>query len=135
MNRALEVARAALDACGEGQCEAIALAERYHRLKYAATSRLALGRALRALNRVPEAIEALRQALAEADRLRHPPTIWSAAAALADALYAAGDDAAAKRAAARAGREIETFAAGLSDARRAAFLAAPQLAEALAVAR
>jgi class 3 adenylate cyclase len=115
--------------------EAIALAERYRRLKYVATSRLALGRALRALDRVPETVEALRQALAEADRLGHPPTNWSAAAALADALYAAGDDAAAERAAARAGREIETFAAGLSDARRAAFLAAPQLAEALAVAR
>jgi tetratricopeptide (TPR) repeat protein len=98
--------------------EAIAMAERYHRLKYAATSRIVFGRALREAGRATEAVDALGQALAEADRLKHPPTIWSAAAALAAALYSAGNDAGAEDALARVGTEIGAFSAGLSEARR-----------------
>jgi tetratricopeptide (TPR) repeat protein len=111
---------------------AIVVAERYRRLKYTATSRLVLGRALREVGRAPEAVEALRQALQEAERLKHPPTLWCAAAALAGSLYAAGDDAGAEEAWGRARAEIDAFAARLSDARKERFLAAPQLAQLLA---
>jgi class 3 adenylate cyclase/tetratricopeptide (TPR) repeat protein len=113
----------------EASLSAIALAERYQRLKYIATSRVVLGRALRGVGRTQEAVEALRQALAEAERLKHPPTLWGAAAALADSLYTTGDDAGAEAAASRARAEIDAFAAGLSQARKERFLAAPQLAE------
>jgi hypothetical protein len=98
-------------------------------LKYAATSRLVLGRALRLTGRAPEAVESLQQALAEAERLKHPPTTWRAAATLADALQASGDDAGAEEAFTRARAEIDAFANRLSDARKERFLAAPQLAE------
>lgn len=114
--------------------EAIAIAERYHRLKYAATSRIVFGRALREAGRTTEAVAALRQALAEAESLKHPATIWSAAAALAAALYSAGDDDAAEDALSRARTEIGAFSAGLSDERRERFLSAPQLADLLAFA-
>jgi class 3 adenylate cyclase/tetratricopeptide (TPR) repeat protein len=114
--------------------EAIAIAERYHRLKYAATSRVVFGRALREAGRTAEAVDALRQALAEADRLKHPPTIWTAAAALAAALYSAGSDAGAEDALARVRTEIGAFSAGLSEERRERFLSAPQLADLLAFA-
>jgi tetratricopeptide (TPR) repeat protein len=113
--------------------EAIAVAERYHRLKYTATSRLVFGRALSELGRAPEGVEALRQALEEAERLKHPPTLWCAAAALAESLYAAGDDAGAEAASSRARAEVDAFAARLSEARKERFLAAPQLAQLLAV--
>jgi class 3 adenylate cyclase/tetratricopeptide (TPR) repeat protein len=115
--------------------QAIALAERYQRLKYAATSRLVLGRALRLTGRAPEAVESLQQALAEAERLKHPPTTWRAAATLADALQASGDDAGAEEAFTRARAEIDAFANRLSDARKERFLAAPQLAELFAFSR
>ena len=94
--------------------KAIALAERYQRLKYTATSRLVLGRALRDVGRMPEAIDALRQALEEAERLKHPPTLWSAAAALSECLFAAGDHAGAEAAFGRARATIDEFTAGLS---------------------
>ncbi|HEX3268410.1 MAG TPA: adenylate/guanylate cyclase domain-containing protein [Gaiellaceae bacterium] len=113
---------------------AIALAERYQRLKYTATSRLVFGRALRDIGRAPEAIDALRQALEEAERLKHPPTLWYAAAALSESLYAAGDDAGAEAAFARARATIDAFTAGLANGRKEQFLAAPQLAQLLAFA-
>ena len=113
---------------------AIALAERYQRLKYTATSRLVFGRALRDIGRAPEAIDVLRQALEEAERLKHPPTLWCAAAALSEALYAAGDDAGAEAAFGRARATIDAFTAGLSNGRKEQFLAAPQLAQLLAFA-
>jgi class 3 adenylate cyclase/tetratricopeptide (TPR) repeat protein len=114
--------------------KAIAVAERYHRLKYTATSRLVFGRALRELGRAPEGVDAHRQALDEAERLKHPPTLWCAAAALAESLYAAGDDAGAEDASSRGRAEIAAFAVGLSDARKERFLAAPQLAQLFAFA-
>jgi hypothetical protein len=114
--------------------EAIAVAERYRRLKYTATSRLVLGRALSEVGRAPEGVEALRLSLAEAERLKHPPTIWCAAAALAESLYTVGDDAGAEDASTRARTEIDAFAERLSDSRKEGFLAAPQLTRLFAFA-
>jgi class 3 adenylate cyclase/tetratricopeptide (TPR) repeat protein len=121
----------ALDLAGE----AVALAERYARRKYVATALVVCGRALVALERAPEAVETLRRALAEAELLKQPQTIWAAAAALGEALYSAGDDDGAEQASARASDEIQSFAARLGDERRERFLAAPQLTELLAFAR
>jgi class 3 adenylate cyclase/tetratricopeptide (TPR) repeat protein/energy-coupling factor transporter ATP-binding protein EcfA2 len=114
--------------------DAVAVAERYSRLKYVATSRLVAGRALHRLDRPAEAVEVLRQAQEDAERLKHPPTRWSTSAALADALYAAGEDDAAEWEAERAGEELRRFADGLSESRRERFLASPHLAEVLAPA-
>jgi tetratricopeptide (TPR) repeat protein len=108
---------------------AIAVAERYRRLKYAATSRLVFGRALHDLGRAPEAVDALSQALEEAERLKRPPTLWRVAAALSESLYAAGDDAGAEVAFGRARDAIDAFAAGLSDGRKDRFLASSQSAQ------
>jgi class 3 adenylate cyclase/tetratricopeptide (TPR) repeat protein len=107
--------------------EAIARAERYGRLKYVATSRLVLGRALGEQGRWPDAAEELRRALAESERLGSPSVIWQAAALLAHSLYGAGDDAGAEAAAKQARQTIEAFAAALSDERRERFLRSPQL--------
>jgi class 3 adenylate cyclase/tetratricopeptide (TPR) repeat protein len=108
---------------------AIEIAARYYRRKYVVTSRIVLGRALHKAGRLHEAGETLQRALAEAERLKHPATIWNAAARLAQAAYAAGDDAGSQRAHSRARVEVERFAAGLSDARRERFAAAPQLTD------
>ena len=68
------------------------------------------------------------------ERLKHPPTLWCAAAALAESLYAAGDDPGAEAAFGRARATIDAFTEGLSDGRKERFLAAPQLAQLLAFA-
>ena len=84
---------------------------------------------------MPEAIDALRQALEEAERLKHPPTLWFAVAALSECLFAAGDHAGAEAAFGRARGTIDAFTAGFSDPRKEQFLAAPQLAQLLAFSR
>jgi hypothetical protein len=119
----------------ERSLAAIALAERYHRLKYAATSRLALGRARVELGMAADGTEDLRRALAEAEELGSPPVVWQAAATLARALYAVGDDAGAEAARAQAQATVDEFAATLSEQRRQQFLQAPLLADLLAVTR
>jgi class 3 adenylate cyclase/tetratricopeptide (TPR) repeat protein len=112
---------------------AIEIATRYYRRKYVVTSRIVLGRALHKAGRLHEAGETLRRALAEAEDLKHPPTIWTAAARLAEAAYASGDDAGSQRADSRARVEVEKFAGGLSDARRERFVVAPQLTNLFAI--
>jgi tetratricopeptide (TPR) repeat protein len=107
--------------------EALEFAKRFGRLKYVATSRTTLGAALLKLDRPHDAAEQLRQALADAEDLSHPPSIWTAAAILARALEQAGDDDGADVAAGNVRRVVETFADGLSVPRRQRFLAAPHL--------
>jgi tetratricopeptide (TPR) repeat protein len=115
--------------------QALERARRYRRLKYVVASRTALGEALFHLGQGPAACDVFRQALAEAETLRHPPSLWRAAAGLARTLYALGDDSGAEAAAAKAREEVDAFARGLADERRERFLRAPQVAELLAVAR
>jgi class 3 adenylate cyclase/tetratricopeptide (TPR) repeat protein len=131
----IELAAGRADTAAEAAREAIERAKRYHRLKYVTAARTALGAALVEQGQPEVAGDCLRQALAEAEKLKHPPSIWKAAAKLAAALYAAGDDAGAEKASRQARETIDAFAAGLSEERRARFLAAPQLAGVLAVAR
>ncbi len=113
---ALALARpeAAVDAAQES----VAHAERYGRRKYEAASRLALGRALLDLQRPADGVVELKRAVALAERLAHPPSIWQTSSWLARALTALGDDEGAQKAAESARDEIGRFARTLSDAHR-----------------
>jgi tetratricopeptide (TPR) repeat protein len=115
--------------------EAITHAQKNGRLKYDVISRAVLGAALLEMGRHPEAVIELRRALIGAERLAHPPSVWRTLSLLGHALLAQGDDDGAAKAFGRAQEIIKGFAATLSEARRVPFLAAPPIAEILAVGR
>lgn len=132
-----EIALAAgrAEVAAEAAREAIAFADRHGRLKYQVASRLTLGCALLEMRRAIDGTAELRRALAGAERLGHPPSTWRVAASLATALAATGDDEGAQAAHAQLTTAVDGFATSLSEQRRARFLAAPQLTEALAMGR
>jgi tetratricopeptide (TPR) repeat protein len=119
------------ETAAEAARESLAHAERYGRRKYQAASCLALGRALLDLQRPAEAAVELKRAVALAERLAHPPSIWQTSSWLARALTAVGDDEGAASARLTAGDEIRRFAQTLSDARRARFRGAPPVGDIL----
>jgi hypothetical protein len=82
-----------------------------------------------------EAIAEFDRALASAQALAHPPSIWTAAAELARARADAGRDDRAQEAAELARSTLGSFAAGLSETRRERFLASPYLEADVAVGR
>jgi tetratricopeptide (TPR) repeat protein len=131
----VDLAAGRCEAAAEAARAAVEHAERYSRLKYVAVARLALGSALLGQGDVAGAVDVLRQTQTEAEALKHPPSIWKTSSRLAEALSAAGDDSGAEAAARRARATVDSFAADLSDERRERFLAAPQVADLLAVAR
>jgi tetratricopeptide (TPR) repeat protein len=131
----VELAAERPEQAAEAARKAVERARRYGRQKYVVASRVVLGLALLELKQAAVAGDVLRQALTEAETLKHPPSIWRAAGGLARALNAAGDDAGADAASRQAREMIEAFAAGLSEERRQRFLRAPQLTDILAVAR
>jgi class 3 adenylate cyclase/tetratricopeptide (TPR) repeat protein len=131
----VDLAAGRYEAAAEAARAAVDHAERYSRLKYVAVARLALGSALLGQGDVAGAVDVLRQTQAEAEALKHPPSIWKTSSRLAEALSAAGKDSGAEAAARRARATVDSFAADLSDERRERFLAAPQVADLLAVAR
>ena len=70
----------------------------------------------------------LRQALAEAETLKHPPSVWKSSGKLGGGFVdAVGDDSGAEAASNQARSTVDVFAAGLSEERRERFLAAPQV--------
>lgn len=83
-----------------------------------------LGAALLQLRRPAEAVVQLRRALAGAERLKHPPSIWRAAEELAAALYAAGDDEHAAVGFETAQSTVHSFAAALPPERQRRLLTA-----------
>jgi hypothetical protein len=113
--------------------DALVRASSVGRVKYEVAARTVLGAALLKLKRETEGVAELRAALAEAERLAHPPSTWQAAGRLAKALAATGDDQGAGRAYARATAVIDAFAADLTEDRQARFLAAPQVSDVLAL--
>jgi tetratricopeptide (TPR) repeat protein len=113
---------------------AIGIARRTRRRKYEARSLAVLGRALALLGRREEAFESLRSAVTIADELVGPPGRWHARAALAQAAQTVGDDDTAATVYADAAGLVESFAATLAPERAARLLAAPAVAEILAVA-
>jgi class 3 adenylate cyclase/tetratricopeptide (TPR) repeat protein len=134
----LTTARAEIDlAIGDAEAaaaaaaEAITHAQKHGRLKYEVVSRAVLGAALLEMGH-PEAVAELRRALAGAERLAHPPSVWRALSLLGRALLARGDDDGAAAALGRAQETVKRFAATLSEERCEHFLAAPRIAEILA---
>jgi class 3 adenylate cyclase/tetratricopeptide (TPR) repeat protein len=130
----LELTAGRLDQAVEAAQAAVEHAEHYGRLKYVVAARTTLGAALLAQGDAAGAAEVLRRALAEAETLKHPPSIWRASGKLAEALYAVGDDSGAEAASKQARGTLDAFASALSDERRGRFLAMPQVAEFIAVA-
>jgi class 3 adenylate cyclase/tetratricopeptide (TPR) repeat protein len=131
----LETARARIslglgdhDQAATEAVRALASAQQTGRLKYEVESRLVLAESLIALGRSNEGVAEARTAVAGAERLRHPPTSWHAAAVLARLLAATGDDEGAAAALASAHKTLTDFAAGLSEKRRRQLLAAPPVA-------
>jgi hypothetical protein len=109
--------------------QAIARGTRHGRAKYVCLSRTLHGRALAALGQAEHAATSLRLAVAEAEALGHPPTLWPALAALADALEPAGAEAEAERVRARARETAVGFADSLSEERRKHALGLPDVAQ------
>lgn len=123
------------DEAAEAATTGLAHWRRYTRPKYEAAALASLGQAHQAAGRPAEGSRELRRALEIAERLGHPPTIWDVAGKLVPALVAVGDDEGAEVAANKVAATIDGFASALSEARRAAFLAAPRVREALAAGR
>jgi len=131
----IELGAGRVEQAAEQAAWAAAHADKHSRFKYSIASRLVLVPALLALGRRAEALEAARRAVADADRLQHPQSVWRSAAALSQALAATGDDDGAEEAFDRARTALEAFASGLSPERRERFLAAPAVVDVLALAR
>jgi tetratricopeptide (TPR) repeat protein len=123
------------EAAAAAASEAITFAQKHGRLKYEVVSRAVLGDALLEIGRHPEAVTELRRALAGAERLGHPPSLWRVLTTLGRALLAQGDDDGAAAAFSRAQETVKRFAATLSEERRGRFLAAAPIAEILAGGR
>jgi class 3 adenylate cyclase/tetratricopeptide (TPR) repeat protein len=108
--------------------ESLRQAEKHGRVKYAARSRIVLGRAQLALGKQDEAEGAFRQAVADAERLGHAPTLWQAQAELASGLERTGKESEAEEARVRARDVMERFAATLAEPRRELFLSTSEAA-------
>ncbi len=132
-----EIALAAgrLDDALDAALVAVEQAVHYRRPKYSAASRLVLADTLSAVGRTGEALREVRTALAEAEKLGHPPSIWQAALKVAQLCDATGDDEGAGVALEQARGTVERFAHELSPDRRERFLQAPQVAAIFASAR
>jgi tetratricopeptide (TPR) repeat protein len=113
---------------------AIEMARSVSRRKYLAIALTTLGRALTAQGLAKEAVAELRSAIAEADALGSPLFRWQARVALAAAAREVGD-AFADELLVEAQSIILGVAASLSPEREALYLAAPQVVEALDVAK
>jgi len=108
--------------------ESLRQAEKHGRVKYAARSRIVLGRAQLALGKQDEAEGAFRQSVADAERLGHAPTLWQAQADLASGLERTGKESEAEEARVRARDVLERFAATLTEPRRELFLSTSEAA-------
>jgi class 3 adenylate cyclase/tetratricopeptide (TPR) repeat protein len=127
---ALDLALGRLDDAVTWARRAIEMARSVSRRKYLAIALTILGRALTAQGLAHEAVAELRSAVAEADALGSPLFRWQARLALAAAVREAGD-ATPDELLADARSIILGVAASLSSERKALYLAAPQVVEAL----
>jgi tetratricopeptide (TPR) repeat protein len=123
---AAEIALATGDAEGAARAatEAIRQATEVPRRKYQTAARIVLGSALLSLGEADRAEAELRRALEDAQHLRHPPTIWRAAAAHGRALAANHDEEGAGAAHETAAETIRSFAATLAPERADRLVAA-----------
>jgi hypothetical protein len=84
------------------------------------------------VGRSKDAENDFRQAVSEAERLRHSPSLWLALAGLAEVLQKTGRDGDAEETRDRAREILEGFAANLSPAHQRMLESSPQVAQVLA---
>jgi class 3 adenylate cyclase/tetratricopeptide (TPR) repeat protein len=104
------------------------------RLKYSCQAGAALARAQLGVGRPDEAEASARQAVADAERLGHAPSLWLALGTLAEVLARSGRDDAAAQVTGRVRSVVDGFAASLAEPRRRLLLSHPPLAALLSPA-
>ena len=114
--------------------QAIKEATPVSRRKYETAARLVLGRALLQMKEHDRAEAELRAALAGAERLIHPPTLWRAWWSLSEALARTGDDRGAGDAYDKAVSTLRAFAEHLAPERAERLLGADPVKEILSFA-
>jgi len=119
------------DEAADWAMKAIEMAKPVGRKKYEVVARITLARALGAMGRPADAVDELRIAIRDADRLATPTGRWQSRAALGQALFAAGLDDEAEGAYADARRIIDEMASGLAPERAERLLSARPVREAL----
>jgi tetratricopeptide (TPR) repeat protein len=117
------------EAAAEWAQRAVEVARRTRRRKYEARSLTTLGQALVRAGSRDEGLEALRSAVAIADRLVSPPARWHARAALGRAAYELGEDDEAASAYSEAAELVEAFSATLAPERAATLAKSPLVNE------
>jgi hypothetical protein len=127
----LALLRRRFEEAADWAIKAMEMARPVGRKKYETAARITLGRALVALGRPAEAVDGLRIAVSEADRLGTPPGRWQARAALGHATYAAGLDDEAAAAYTGAREIVNEMASGLAPERAKRLLSAHPIREVL----
>jgi tetratricopeptide (TPR) repeat protein len=121
------------EAAAEWAERAIKVARRTHRRKYEGHALTTYGEALARLGRSDEGLAALERSVAIADELVGAPGRWRARAVLGRVAYALGDDVAAAASYETAAGLLREFAGTLAPERAERLLAAPQVAEIVAL--
>ena len=127
----IALAKGDAEAAATAAYRAIKEATAVSRRKYETAARLVLGRALLQMNEHDRAETELRAALAGAERLIHPHTVWRAWWSLSEALARTGDDRGAGEAYDKAVGTLRAFAGRLAPERAERLLGADPVKEIL----
>jgi tetratricopeptide (TPR) repeat protein len=127
----IALAKGDAEAAATAAYRAIKEATAVSRRKYETAARLVLGRALLQMKVHDTAEAELRAALAGAERLTHPPTLWLAWWSLGEALARTGDDRGAGEAYVKAVGTLQAFAGRLAPERAERLLGADPVKEIL----
>jgi class 3 adenylate cyclase/tetratricopeptide (TPR) repeat protein len=127
----IALAKGDAEAAAAAAQQAIQEATAVSRRKYETAARLVLGRALLQMKEHSRAEAELRVALAGAERLIHPPTLWRAWWSLSEALARTGDDRGAGEASVKAVGILREFAGRLAPERAERLLGADPVKEIL----
>jgi tetratricopeptide (TPR) repeat protein len=130
----IALARGDAEAAAAAAHQAIKEATAVSRRKYETAARLVLGTALLQMKEPHRAEAELRAALAGAERLTHPPTLWRAWWSLSQALARTGDDRGAGEAYVKAVGTLRAFAGHLAPERAERLLGAAPVKEILSSA-
>jgi class 3 adenylate cyclase/tetratricopeptide (TPR) repeat protein/ABC-type oligopeptide transport system ATPase subunit len=127
----IALAKGDAEAAAAAADKAIQEATAVSRRKYETAARLVLGRALLQMKQHDQAVAELRAALAGAERLIHPPTVWRAWSSLSEALAQTADDRGAGEAYEKAVGTLRAFAGRLAPERAERLLRADPVQEIL----
>jgi tetratricopeptide (TPR) repeat protein len=127
----IALAKGNAEAAATAAYRAIKEATAVSRRKYETAARLVLGRALLQMKMHDTAEAELRVAVAGAERLTHPPTLWRAWWSLSEALARTGDDRGAEEAYVKAVGTLQAFAGRLAPERAERLLGAGPVKEIL----